>query len=90
MQVIREYLDGVADAEAVEVVAVLVDVAAHSDGCAGARMMGGGFGGCTINLVKATGVDCFLDHASSEFECRFDRTPDAHIFHLVGGAYVHG
>ena len=53
-------------------------------------MMGGGFGGCTINLVKASAVDCFLDHASSEFECRFDRTPDARVFHLVRGAYVHG
>ena len=69
---------------------VLVDVAAYSDGCAGARMMGGGFGGCTINLVKASAVDCFLDHASSEFECRFNRTPDARLFHLVRGAYVHG
>ncbi len=69
---------------------VLVDAAACSDECAGARMMGGGFGGCTINLVKASAVDCFLDHASSEFECRFGRTPDARIFHLVRGAYVHG
>lgn len=68
---------------------VLVDAAACSDECAGARMMGGGFGGCTINLVRASAVNCFLDHASSEFECRFGHTPDAGIFHLVRGAYVH-
>ncbi|MNY78656.1 Galactokinase [compost metagenome] len=29
------------------------------DSVLGARMMGGGFGGCTINLVKKEGVDAF-------------------------------
>ena len=68
---------------------VLVDAAACWDECAGARMMGGGFGGCTINLVRASAVNCFLDHACREFECRFGHTPAAGIFHLVRGAYVH-
>ncbi len=69
---------------------VLVDAAVRSDECAGARMMGGGFGGCTINLVRVSAAGRFVDHASSEFERRFGHTPDAGIFRLVGGARVHG
>ncbi len=29
----------------------LVDIAASTEGILGARMMGGGFGGCTINII---------------------------------------
>lgn len=43
---------------------VLVDIARDSEGVVGARMMGGGFGGCTINIVKKTGVDTFIDTAT--------------------------
>ena len=35
----------------------LVDFVKHEDGVLGARMMGGGFGGCTINLVKEEAID---------------------------------
>ena len=69
---------------------VLVDAAARSGECAGARMMGGGFGGCTINLVRVSTASRFVDHASSEFERCFGHTPGAGIFHLAGGARVHG
>ncbi|MBE0651655.1 MAG: galactokinase [Bacteroidales bacterium] len=37
----------------------LVDLAKRVDGVLGARMMGGGFGGCTINLVKKSAVAQF-------------------------------
>ena len=38
----------------------LVDLARRVDGALGARMTGGGFGGCTINLVRAEAVDRFM------------------------------
>jgi galactokinase len=33
----------------------------------GARMMGGGFGGCTINLVKKNAVDSFTSYISQQY-----------------------
>jgi galactokinase len=38
---------------------ILVELAKSIDGVLGARMMGGGFGGCTINLVKKEAVATF-------------------------------
>ena len=38
----------------------------------GSRLMGGGFGGCTINLVKETFVDEFINIASVNFENKFN------------------
>lgn len=35
---------------------------------AGARMMGGGFGGCTINLVKEEAIDGLIESISREYE----------------------
>lgn len=35
----------------------LVDAVWHESSVLGSRMMGGGFGGCTINLIKADGID---------------------------------
>jgi galactokinase len=39
----------------------LVDTAAKLPGCYGARMTGGGFGGCTVNLVAPESVDAFTN-----------------------------
>jgi galactokinase len=52
---------------------VLVEIARTSEGVLGARMMGGGFGGCTINLVKAAKVDDFIELISSAYERVFDK-----------------
>ncbi len=38
---------------------ILVELAGRIDGVLGARMTGGGFGGCTINLVRAEAVERF-------------------------------
>ncbi len=51
----------------------LVDLAQKANYVLGARMMGGGFGGCTINLVERSKVDHFRDHAQRQFEYRFGK-----------------
>jgi galactokinase len=38
----------------------------------GARMMGGGFGGCTINLVKRAAISRFENEIKSAYKIRFD------------------
>lgn len=50
----------------------LVDFAAKYEGVAGARIMGGGFGGCTINLVKKNQVNDFIEKAKLAYAQQFD------------------
>lgn len=45
----------------------LVDIAETLDGVFGSRMMGGGFGGCTINLVKDEFVDEFVCSVEAQY-----------------------
>ena len=45
----------------------LVSLAQQEESIAGARMMGGGFGGCTINLVKAEAVQDLYDRFSQAY-----------------------
>jgi galactokinase len=40
---------------------ILVDLAVKQPGCFGARLTGGGFGGCTVNLVAVDQVDAFTE-----------------------------
>lgn len=49
----------------------LVDEARKFDFVFGARMMGGGFGGCTINIVKESKADHFVNHMSSAYREKF-------------------
>lgn len=46
----------------------LVDIASSCDGHAGGRMMGGGFGGCTINLVKKERIGMVTDYVIEEYK----------------------
>jgi galactokinase len=49
----------------------LVEQARINKNVAGSRMMGGGFGGCTINLVKKEAVEDFLMEISKAYEAKF-------------------
>jgi galactokinase len=51
----------------------LVEMARTNEGVLGARMMGGGFGGCTINLVKADRVDAFIEDLERAYERVFHK-----------------
>lgn len=53
----------------------IVGVAREHEGVVGARMMGGGFGGCVINLVKDDAYDKYLKDVKVKFEERFGVEP---------------
>jgi galactokinase len=50
----------------------LVDFTRALPAVAGARMMGGGFGGCTLNLIKSSEKEQFLAAISQTYRQRFD------------------
>ncbi len=52
----------------------LAEVAEQS-GVSGSRIMGGGFGGCTINLVKEELYEGFIARAKEEFNARYGHYP---------------
>ena len=53
----------------------LVDFTKDKDEVLGARMMGGGFGGCTINILKHDAIPSFKEEISQAFESKFDHPP---------------
>jgi galactokinase len=68
---------------------VSVDVAASVTGVYGARMTGGGFGGCTVNLVANEAVQPLTDALRSELERRFGRRPEVFASRASDGAMEH-
>jgi galactokinase len=53
----------------------LVQSAKGIEGVYGARMTGGGFGGCTVNLVRPDAVERFSTQIRTLYEERYERTP---------------
>ena len=49
---------------------------AKENGVTGSRIMGGGFGGCTINLVKDELYDKFIADAKQKFAAKFGHEPE--------------
>ena len=54
----------------------LVDIAKNTEGVTGARMMGGGFGGCTINLVKKNAIEKFKNTILANYKTPEGKKPD--------------
>jgi galactokinase len=54
---------------------LLVETAGKIKGVQGSRMMGGGFGGCTISLVKSGEIMQFRQAMAKAFEKAFGRQP---------------
>ena len=53
----------------------LVQTAIGHEGCYGARMTGGGFGGCTVNLLRPDSVAHFEQVVTDVYRERFQLTP---------------
>ena len=45
----------------------LVEAVSHNENVVGARMMGGGFGGCTINIIKTTAVEAITKELTAKY-----------------------
>jgi len=63
----------------------LVDLVRDNDAVLGARMMGGGFGGCTINLVKAEEVDRVVSEVSAAYTATTAKKAQAYIANISAG-----
>lgn len=59
---------------------------AKANGVTGSRVMGGGFGGCTINLVKEELYDQFISDAVSKYHEKFGKKPNIYNVVISDGA----
>ncbi len=50
----------------------IIDFCKNEKEILGARMMGGGFGGCALVLIRKTEVDSFIDRISESYSAKFD------------------
>ncbi|MDH7490230.1 MAG: galactokinase [Anaerolineae bacterium] len=66
----------------------LVDIARRLPGCLGARMTGAGFGGCTVNLVRADAADAFVAALREAYRAATGLDPDIYICDAADGAGV--
>jgi galactokinase len=65
---------------------VMVELTRGIEGVYGARMTGGGFGGCTVNLVRADAVQEFEQHIRSGYGKATGRTPAVYVCCAAQGA----
>jgi len=65
---------------------IMVELANRQTGVFGARMTGGGFGGCTINLVSAAESREFRRHIGAEYEAATGLKPNIYVCEASQGA----
>lgn len=63
----------------------LVDTASSISGVLGARMMGAGFGGCTINLVEQARVKDFVDEVQHRYRQRSGKPNNVYVTRIESG-----
>jgi galactokinase len=64
----------------------LVEIALKQPGCIGSRITGGGFGGCTVNVVEAAFVEGFVAQVKREYEQATGIKPDCFVSSPSDGA----
>jgi galactokinase len=65
----------------------MVELANELPGLIGARLTGGGFGGCTINLVEQSQAAAFTEELGRRYAAKTGIQPQIHICHASGGAH---
>ncbi|MEO6950407.1 MAG: galactokinase [Polyangia bacterium] len=65
---------------------VLCDIAQRQDGVFGARMTGGGFGGCTVNIVAERALEHTKRALVDGYQARFGKAPDLFVSRAQAGA----
>jgi galactokinase len=65
----------------------MVELAQDLPGLIGARLTGGGFGGCTINLVEQSQAEAFQEELARLYAGQIGIVPQIHICHASRGAH---
>jgi galactokinase len=68
---------------------ILEKFARDDEAVAGARMMGGGFGGCTINIVERHAVDEFTARVEQEYEKQTGISPEFYVTDIHEGSSIY-
>ena len=66
----------------------LTETAQKIPGVYGSRMTGGGFGGCTVNLMEKGAVRLFTETIKESFETRYGRVPEIYTVTACNGAEI--
>jgi galactokinase len=64
----------------------LVEIQQKTPGCLGARMTGGGFGGCTVALAPDEAVPALVQAIQTHYPARTGRTPQVYVCQATEGA----
>jgi galactokinase len=71
-----------------EEIDILVDLAWSIDGVIGARITGGGFGGCTVNLVKEEAVEEFVTTIGQKYREAVGHEAEIYVVDIGEGAHI--
>lgn len=66
---------------------ILVELASKQAGCIGARLTGGGFGGCTVNLVEAARAREFSENLRTGYKKATGIDADIYLCHASAGVH---
>ncbi len=64
---------------------LMVEFALNTEGVYGARMTGGGFGGCTINLVDSSSIETFRERVGGEYQRATGQQPEIYVCSACDG-----
>jgi galactokinase len=67
---------------------IIVDCAREHEACIGARMTGGGFGGCAVALVRADAAEDFAATVAANYEQRSSNHPAVYVCTATDGAAI--
>lgn len=69
-----------------EEIDLLVDLAWKIPGVLGSRITGGGFGGCTVSIVKNEAVDTFMEQVGKTYQEKTGNTAEFYVVDIGEGA----
>ena len=71
-----------------EEIDILVDLAWETEGVIGSRITGGGFGGCTVSIVKNEAVDGFVASIGAKYKEKVGHEAEFYVVDIGEGAHV--